>query len=129
MRNFSGKTRVTPRPRHKVHPALPRLPPKPFRRFARLAEPNDDANINFLATKFNSLAVDGASHSMPMDTGQIPTTSIPSGDHSGSTQPMAPPTEGSAAFEDVKMQGEKRTRGNIFLDKEAVHLLWHCHFL
>jgi hypothetical protein len=66
MRNFSGKTRVTPRPRHKAHPALPRVPPRPFRPFPRLANPNDDANVDFLA------------NSVPAGTALIPTTSVSS---------------------------------------------------
>ena len=86
MRNFSRKTRVTPRPLHKAHPALPRLPPRPFRPFARFADPNDDSKVEFLATRFESLAVDSSFHSTPAGTALITTTSLPSDGPNRSTE-------------------------------------------
>lgn len=85
-RSFSHKARIASQAFCKMQPALPRVPPRPFKPFARLADPLDDDNIDYLADKFHSLSMDGSLLSLPANTAHIATPApTPVYDHNGST--------------------------------------------
>ena len=85
-RNFSHKARIASQHFRKMQTALPRVPPRPFKPFARLADPLDDGNIDYLADKFHSISMDGALLSLPTDTTHITAPGpTPVYDQNGST--------------------------------------------
>jgi hypothetical protein len=65
MRSVSDKGCVATRHLHHNRHSPSAVPPKPFRPFAN---PNDDANVDFLADKFHALDVNDAFLPLPMDT-------------------------------------------------------------
>jgi hypothetical protein len=76
MRSISNKVRVATRHLHHNRPSRSAIPPKPFRAFAN---PDDNANIDFLAERFHNLDVNSAFLPLPMDTTWISAPQKPLG--------------------------------------------------
>ena len=105
MRNFSNKTCVASQPLHRLHTALPmpRVPPKPFKPFACLADPNDKFNIAFLANGLHSISLDNTSPPVSVETAQTSITPAPTRDQIESTDASAPLITPSADQQQVHL--------------------------
>jgi hypothetical protein len=98
MRNFSNKTHVASQPLRRMHTALPmpRVPPRPFKPFARLADPISDVNVEFLANGLRSVSLNNGPPSVPADTVQITVAPAPTPDLLKNAEPSAPSIAPSA---------------------------------
>ena len=106
MRNFSNKTRVASQPLRRLHTALPMprvQPPKPFKPFARLADPNDKFNVAFLANGLHSISLDNTSPPVSVKTAQTSITPAPTRDQIESTDASAPSITPSADQQQVHL--------------------------
>ena len=92
MRNFSNKTHVASQPLHRLCTALPvpRVPPRPFKPFACLADPNDNVNVNFLANGLHSMSLDNTSPAVSVNTTQANVTPALTQDQIESAKASAP---------------------------------------
>ena len=92
MRNFSNKTCVASQPLRRMHTALPvpRVPPRPFKPFARLADPNSDVNVEFLTNGLLSVSLSDNSPSIPVDKAQLIVAPVPTRDPLRSSKTSAP---------------------------------------
>ena len=98
MCNFSNKTRVASQPLRRMHTALPvpRVPPRPFKPFACLADPNSDVNVEFLTNGLLSVSLSDNSPSIPVDKAQLIVTPAPTRNPLRTSKTSAPSIDSSA---------------------------------
>ena len=92
MHNFSNKTHVASQPLRRIHTALPvpRVPPRPFKPFARLADPNSDVNVEFLTNGLLSVSLSDDSPSIPIGKAPLIVALAPTRDLLRTSKTSAP---------------------------------------
>ena len=105
MHNFLNKTRVASQPLRRLHTALPmpRVPPRPFEPFVRLADPNDKFNVEFLANGLHSISLDYTFPPVSVETAQTSITPALTRDQIESTDTSAPSITPSADQQQVHL--------------------------